>query len=115
MALRQTTTRDKDSKAVARDARLQYVSDGRPGLQRKRSGAGFRYVAANGKWANRADLKRIRELAIPPAWEQVWICPHPDGHLQATGRDAKGRKQYRYHPQWHVVRTETKFHRLAGF
>ena len=115
MALRQTTTRDKDSKAVARDARLQYVSDRRPGLQRKRSGAGFRYVTADGKRANRADLKRIRELAIPPAWEQVWICTHPNGHLQATGRDAKGRKQYIYHPQWHAVRTETKFNRLAAF
>jgi DNA topoisomerase-1 len=94
---------------------LRYVSDRRPGLQRKRSGTGFRYVTADGKRANRADSKRIRELAIPPAWEQVWICPHPNGHLQATGRDAKGRKQYIYHPQWHAVRKETKFHRLANF
>ena len=112
---RQLTTRDKDSRVLARDARLRYMSDRRPGLQRKRSGTGFRYVTADGKPANREDLKRIRELAIPPAWEQVWISPHPDGHLQATGRDAKGRKQYIYHPQWHAVRKETKFHRLAEF
>jgi DNA topoisomerase-1 len=63
----------------------------------------------------REELKRIHELAIPPAWEKVWICAHPDGHLQATGRDAKGRKQYIYHPQWHAVRKETKFYRLAKF
>ena len=100
---------------MARDARLRYVSDRRPGLQRKRRGAGFRYVTADGKQANREELKRIRELAIPPAWEQVWICPHPNGHLQATGRDVKGRKQYIYHLQWHAVRKETKFHRLADF
>jgi len=61
------------------------------------------------------ELKRISDLAIPPAWEQVWICPHPNGHLQATGRDAKGRKQYIYHPLWHAVRKETKFQRLAEF
>jgi len=115
MTYRQITTRDKDSRAEAHDARLRYVSDRRPGLQRKRIGTGFRYVTADGKPVNRADLKRIRELVIPPAWEHVWICPHPNGHLQATGRDAKGRKQYLYHPQWHAVRKETKFHRLADF
>jgi DNA topoisomerase-1 len=109
------TTRDKESRDVARDARLRYVSDRRPGLQRKRRGTGFRYATADGKQANRVELKRIRDLAIPPAWEQVWICPHPNGHLQATGRDAKGRKQYIYHPQWHAIRNETKFHRLAQF
>ena len=91
------------------------MSDRRPGLQRKRSGTGFRHVSADGKPANREELKRIRELAIPPAWKQVWICPHPNGHLQATGRDAKGRKQYIYHSQWHAVRKETKFLRLAEF
>src|SRR5438046_786594 len=115
MTHRQITTREKESKVVARDARLRYLSDRRPGLQRKRCGTGFRYVTAAGKRANRVELRRIRELAIPPAWEQVWICPHPNGHLQATGRDAKGRKQYLYHPQWHAVRRETKFHRLAAF
>ena len=115
MPHRQLTKRDKASRVEASDARLHYGSDRRPGLQRKRSGAGFRYVTADGKPANRVDLKRIRELAIPPAWEQVWICPHPNGHLQATGRDAKGRKQYLYHPQWHAVRKGTKFHRLTAF
>ena len=109
------TVRDENSRGVARDARLRYVSDQKPGLQRKRNGTGFRYVTAKGKRANRAERKRILALAIPPAWEQVWICPHPNGHLQATGRDAKGRKQYIYHPQWHAVRTETKFGRLAAF
>jgi DNA topoisomerase-1 len=115
MTHRQITSRDQDSKIVARDARLRYVSDRRPGLQRMRRGTGFRYATADGKPANRVELKRIRELAIPPAWGQVWICPQPNGHLQATGRDAKGRKQYIYHPQWHAVRKETKFHRLADF
>lgn len=115
MPHRQLTSRDKDSRVEAHDARLRYVSDRRPGLQRKRSGAGFRYVNADGKAVTRAQLKRIRALAIPPAWEQVWICPHPNGHLLATGRDDKGRKQYLYHPQWHAVRTETKFNRLAEF
>jgi DNA topoisomerase I len=115
MTHRRLTTRDKDSRIEARDARLRYVSDRQPGLQRKRRGSGFRYVTADGKPVNRAELKRIRKLAIPPAWEQVWICPHPNGHRQATGRDAKGRKQYLYHPQWHAVRKETKFHRLADF
>src|SRR2546422_8336095 len=115
MAHHQIATRDQVSNVVAQDARLRYVSDRRPGLQRKRHGTGFRFVTAEGKSANRSELKRIRALAIPPAWEQVWICPHPNGHLQATGRDAKGRKQYIYHSQWHAVRTETKFGRLAAF
>src|SRR5712671_6026074 len=114
MAHLQMATRNKDV-VVAQQARLRYVSDRQPGLQRKRSGTGFRCVTADGKRANRAELKRIRLLAIPPAWEQVWICPYPNGHLQATGRDAKGRKQYIYHPQWHAVRTETKLDRLAAF
>ena len=70
---------------------------------------------ADGKQVNRVELRRIRELTIPPAWDQVWICPNPNGHLQVTGRDAKGRKQYLYHPQWHAIRKETKFHRLTEF
>ena len=108
-------THDQAAKVEAHDARLRYVSDRRPGLQRKRNGTGFRYVTADGKRSNRVELMRVRALAIPPAWEQVWICPHPNGHLQATGRDAKGRKQYIYHSQWHAVRKETKFNRLARF
>lgn len=115
MTRREMTTRASDSRVEAHHARLRFVSDRRPGLQRLRHGNGFRYVTAEGRPVKRAELKRIRELAIPPAWERVWICPHPDGHLQATGRDAKGRKQYVYHPQWHAVRRETKFHRLVMF
>ena len=112
---RPKTAREQNSHVVAREARLRYISDRRPGLQRRRSGTGFRYLTTAGKSVNRAERERIRKLAIPPAWEQVWICPLPHGHLQATGRDAKGRKQYLYHPQWHAVRKETKFHRLADF
>jgi DNA topoisomerase I len=111
----QITALDKDPMVVASDSQLRYMSGPRPGLRRKRRGTGFRYLTADGKPASREDLKRIRELAIPPAWEHVWICPHPNGHLQATGRDARGRKQYIYHPQWHAVRNETKFHRMAEF
>src|SRR5690242_5265702 len=77
---------------------------------------GFRYTRADGKpLRNPADLKRIRSLAIPPAWTDVWICPDPRGHLQATGRDARGRKQYRYHPRWREVRDEVKYGRLISF
>jgi DNA topoisomerase-1 len=104
-----------DGQISALGGRLRHTSDRRPGFQRKRRGTGFRYFTAEGKPVSRADMKRIRELAIPPAWEQVWICPHPNGHLQVTGRDAKGRKQYLYHAQWHAIRKETKFHRLTEF
>jgi len=100
---------------TAHDGRLRYVSDRRRGFQRKRCGGGFRYVTADGKQVNPVEARRIRELTIPPAWEQVWICPYPNGHLQVTGRDSKGRKQYLYHPQWHAIRKETKFHRLTEF
>ena len=100
---------------TARDGRLRYMTDRRPGFQRKRCGTGFRYITADGKPVNGVEARRIRELTIPPAWEQVWICPYPNGHLQVTGRDAKGRKQYLYHAQWHAIRKETKFHRLTEF
>ncbi len=100
----------------ARTAALHYVTDQQPGLRRRRAGAGFRYMDADGKRVcNPAALARIRALAIPPAWTDVWICPRADGHLQATGRDARGRKQYRYHPKWHEVRDATKYDRLAHF
>jgi DNA topoisomerase-1 len=111
----ETTAGEKISNGLAHNARLRYMSGPRPGLRRKRWGTGFRYIDADGKAASREDLKRIRELAIPPAREHVWICPHPNGHLQATGRDARDRKQYIYHPLWHAVRNETKFHRMAEF
>jgi DNA topoisomerase-1 len=97
-------------------ARLRYVTDGRPGIRRLKSGTGFRYVGVNGQTIRRPEiLARIRALAIPPAWTDVWICPDPRGHLQATGRDAKRRKQYRYHPDWRATRDETKFDRMQVF
>jgi DNA topoisomerase I len=100
----------------AEAAGLRYVSDTMPGIRRRKSGAGFSYVAPDGKTIrNSAELARIRALAIPPAYADVWICPTPNGHLQATGRDARGRKQYRYHQKWREVRDETKFGRILAF
>ena len=100
----------------AREAGLRYVSDDRPGIRRVRRGKGFRYVQPDGQAVRDRDtLRRIRSLAIPPAWSDVWICPLANGHLQATGHDARGRKQYRYHPRWRAVRDETKYDRLIAF
>lgn len=99
-----------------RGAGLVYVSDDQPGLIRQRRGKGFSYHDADGaRVADAAVLTRIRALAIPPAYVDVWICAHPRGHLQATGRDARGRKQYRYHADWRVLRDEGKFSRLLAF
>jgi DNA topoisomerase-1 len=101
---------------AAKAARLRHVSDAQPGIARTRSGRGFGYRDPSGaRITDRDTLARIRALAIPPAWTNVWICPSPEGHLQATGRDARGRKQYRYHPRWHVVRDETKYGRMREF
>lgn len=95
---------------------LQYITDDIPGIQRKRVKDEFRYLDPVGEQIqDEAEIRRIESLGIPPAWEQVWICPLPNGHLQATGRDAKGRKQYRYHPQWRQVRDQTKFTRMIAF
>jgi DNA topoisomerase I len=100
----------------ARVAGLRYTTDTKPGIRRRRSGKGFTYIGADGKPLNTtADVSRIRSLVIPPAWTDVWICVDARGHLQATGRDARGRKQYHYHPKWRVVRDETKYHRMVGF
>jgi DNA topoisomerase I len=100
----------------AAEAGLRYVSDAGPGIRRKRSGTGFTYVGADGKRiTDEKTLERIRKLAIPPAYTDVWICPSPNGHIQATGRDARARKQYRYHPRWREVRDETKFGRMVAF
>src|SRR6188472_1455216 len=104
-----TPTRRASAPAVAsdpvqdaRDAGLRYSTDARPGITRRRRGRGFGYVDPAGEPVrDETRLRRIRSLAIPPAWTEVWICPDPVGHLQATGRDARGRKQYRYHPRWH--------------
>ena len=100
----------------ARAAGLRYVSDDMPGIRRRKRGKGFSYVLPNGgTLQSPKELERIRKLAIPPAWTDVWICPVPNGHLQATGRDARGRKQYRYHEDWRSVRDETKFGRMILF
>ncbi|HEY3232009.1 MAG TPA: DNA topoisomerase IB [Roseiflexaceae bacterium] len=105
-----------DSPESARAAGLRYTSDANPGIRRKHTGKGFRYIGPAGEPIRDADmLRRIKALAIPPAWTEVWICPTPNGHLQATGRDAKGRKQYRYHPRWRATRDETKYERMIAF
>jgi DNA topoisomerase-1 len=99
-------------------AGLRYVNldDTTPGISRKRAGKGFRYVGPSGQPVRDAEtLQRIKRLAIPPAWTNVWICPDPNGHIQATGRDARGRKQYRYHPRWSEVRDVAKYERLTAF
>ncbi len=95
---------------------LRYVSDARPGVRRRRAGKGFVYLDATGKRiADAATLKRIRALVIPPAWTDVWICPSASGHIQATGRDAKGRKQYRYHADFREHREGAKFEHMLRF
>lgn len=95
---------------------LTYCSDENPGLGRSRSGSGFSYHDAKGLLIrDKAVIERIQHLAIPPAWTDVWICPRATGHIQATGRDVKGRKQYRYHSDWSTARSETKFDRLPAF
>ena len=102
--------------ASARDGGLRYVSDEDPGLRRHKTRSGFRYVDAAGRpVTNEATLQRVRALAIPPAYLDVWICPRANGHLQATGRDARGRKQYRYHARWAEVRDQQKFSRIEAF
>ncbi len=95
--------------------RLRYVDSSRPGFTRRRCGRGFAYYDAAGGRVNDAALVRIRALAIPPAWEDVWICPWPNGHIQATGLDAKRRRQYLYHQAWRVMRDREKFERMMIF
>lgn len=100
----------------AEAAGLRYVTDAAPGIRRQPSASGFLYRYPNGREVLDPDERlRIKALAVPPAWTDVWICPDPWGHLQATGRDARGRKQYRYHARWREVRDEAKFERLAAF
>jgi DNA topoisomerase-1 len=100
----------------AQAAGLRYVLDVTPGIIREGQGKSLRYIRPNGSLVReQACLKRIRSLVIPPAWTDVWICLDPHGHLQATGRDARGRKQYRYHPRWNHVRNETKYDRMLTF
>ncbi|MFN8594293.1 MAG: hypothetical protein U0031_22795 [Thermomicrobiales bacterium] len=105
-----------DPVAVARAAGLRYTMPGRPGISRRRAGRGWTYRDAHGETIrDSAILERIRSLAIPPAWTDVWINPQARGHIQATGRDARGRKQYLYHPRWRQARDETKFERMIAF
>lgn len=99
----------------ANEAGLYYVTDERPGITRRRRGKGFSYHHPDGSAVSAEDRARIEALVIPPAWTDVWICPIGDGHLQATGRDARGRKQYRYHDRWREVRDANKYERLAEF
>lgn len=104
-----------DPQDAAEVAGLVYVSDAEPGIARRRRGRGFSYHHPDGEPVSESDRARIEALAIPPAWEDVWICPLPNGHVQATGRDEKGRKQYRYHPDWAEVRGRVKFNRMVPF
>lgn len=106
--------------ALARSLRsqpspLRYISHHHDGIQRLKRGGGFIYLRPNGQRVSREDLLRIRALAIPPAWRDVWICPKPEGHLQAVGWDARGRKQYRYHPDWRAIRDSAKYGKLRPF
>src|SRR5213596_2988368 len=105
-----------DSLEAAEDAGLRYVSDDQPGSSRRRKGDEFEYLDQKGKpIRDEQRLVRIKRLAIPPAWSDVWICPSPNGHIQATGRDARRRKQYRYHQRWREVRDSTKYERMLAF
>src|SRR4051812_5567434 len=105
-----------DPRDAAESAGLTYVSDEEPGIHRKKAGTGFTYVRpGGGKVEDEATLDRIRSLAIPPAYTDVWICAKANGHIQATGRDAKGRKQYRYHPAFREIRESTKYEHMLEF
>jgi len=106
---------DRDYEKAASIARLRYVSDSGPGISRVRKGKGYCYLLGGRPVKDVEELGRIRSLAIPPSWSNVWICPDANGHIQATGLDLRGRKQYRYHPHWNSLRSETKFHRLYEF
>jgi DNA topoisomerase-1 len=105
-----------DAPAAARSAGLRYVNDEQPGIHRQGKPGAFQYLDANGERVRDDDtLERIRKLVIPPAWTDVWICKYAHGHLQATGRDVRGRKQYRYHARWRELRDESKYERMLNF
>lgn len=106
---------DKDYTKAAKAADLLYVNDKTPGINRVKKGSGFVYIFDDQPLKDKEQLERIKKLAIPPAWTNVWICPKANGHIQATGFDVRNRKQYRYHTLWHTLRNETKFHRLYEF
>ena len=110
-----TDTRE-DAREVARASGLRYTSDTGAGFTRHKTGRGFTYRDREGKpIRDEAVLERIRGIVIPPAWTDVWICADPSGHIQATGRDVKGRKQYRYHPRFRALRDETKYEKIFDF
>ncbi|HUP18509.1 MAG TPA: DNA topoisomerase IB [Gemmatimonadota bacterium] len=120
MAATDTTVEEfrelEDPEAAARAAGLRYVSDEDPGLTRRRRGTGWSYYPPDDtRITDLEERDRLNALAVPPAWTDVWICPRPDGHIQATGRDDRGRKQYRYHPDWRAVRDLAKFARMVPF
>jgi DNA topoisomerase-1 len=113
---RQRIPAPDDPVAVAKAAGLRYVTDRSKGISRETGPLGFVFRGLDGEIVRDEEtLARVRRLAIPPAWTEVWVCPSPRGHLQATGRDAKGRKQYRYHARWREVRDETKYDRMMAF
>src|SRR5438309_809607 len=110
MQLESAVAPSEDALLDAKAANLRHVSDHRPGITRARHGSGFTYRDPAGAIIrDRGELDRIARIAVPPAWTDVWICPDARGHIQATGRDARGRKQYRYHARWRAVRDENKF------
>ena len=103
---------DRDYEKAARVAALVYVKSDSKGISRVKKGKGFTYFYDDKPLKGKEQIERIKKLVIPPAWTNVWICPLPNGHIQATGLDIRQRKQYRYHPLWNSLRDETKFHRL---
>ena len=110
-----TATPD-DPATMAKRAGLVYVTDEQPGYSRRGCGTGFTYLTPGGdRLADGAEVQRCKDLVIPPAWQKVWICTQPDGHLQATGYDDAGRKQYRYHEEWSEARNLAKFDRMRDF
>jgi DNA topoisomerase I len=106
---------DRNYQKAAKAAKLVYVSDSKPGIERHKKGKGFVYIYDHKPLKEKEELARIKKLAIPPAWTNVWICPSENGHIQATGFDARNRKQYRYHALWSTLRNETKYHHLYEF
>jgi DNA topoisomerase-1 len=115
-SLNQSGLTEADARTAAQAARLRYISPNMPGLRRVRTGTGFGYRYPDGsKVTDEETLTRIRKLAIPPAYEDVWICLYANGHLQAVGRDARGRRQYRYHPRWREIRDESKYGKMLLF
>jgi DNA topoisomerase I len=116
VSTREAHEKEGEFRRAARSAHLRYVSDTEPGFARRRRGKAFTYVRPNGEALHDpATVARIRALAIPPAWKDVWICRAASGHLQATGRDARGRKQYRYHPRWRDAQDQNKYERIIAF